>query len=220
MLRLLQGKVLFFSSLSGLFSPQTFSLREAVTSTGIHGQNSEAMWVCSAPPTAPGVSAPVRSFPLRRKSAGVPESRPCAAPPQFPQNAYACHPEALGCRFRAARRSERRRRGSDSTGRAAELRNGRDPGALVARARLGAGCRAAPPQGRGRQPRAGERGGSSANRLGRGYSLSQDSRLSPSASAILQPPGPAQRPQTSREPERDEPGRGLHRDLRRPSAAV
>lgn len=72
--------------------------------------------------------------------------------------------------------------------------------------------------GPGRQPRAGERGGSSANRLGRGYSLSQDSRLSPSASAILQPPGPAQRPQTSREPERDGPGRGLHR--RRPSAAV
>ena len=107
------------------------------------------MWVCSAPPTAPGVSAPVRSFPLRRKSAGVPESRPCAAPPQLPQNAYACHPEALGCRFRAARRSERRRRDSESTGRTAELRNGRDPGALVARARLGAGCRAAPPQGRG-----------------------------------------------------------------------
>lgn len=72
--------------------------------------------------------------------------------------------------------------------------------------------------GPGRQPRAGERGGSSANRLGRGYSLSQDSRLSPSASAILQPPGPAQRPQTLREPERDGPGRGLHR--RRPSAAV
>lgn len=139
---------LFYLSLSGLFSPQTFSLREAVTSPGIHGQNSEAMWVCSAPPTAPGVSAPVRSFPLGRKSAGVPESRPCAAPPQLPQNADACHPEALGCRFRgargarahgAARRSERRRRGSESTGRAAQLRNGRDPGALAARARLGAG---------------------------------------------------------------------------------
>lgn len=60
----------------------------------------------------------------------------------------------------------------------------------------------------------GRGGGSRADRSGRGYSLSQDSRLSPSASAILQPPGPAQRPQTSRELVRDEPGRGLHGGLR------
>lgn len=88
--------------------------------------------------------------------------------------------------------------------------------------------RRAQPQAAGRAgPREGEQGcgerqlgGSRAGRSGRGYSLSQDSRLSPSASAILQPPGPAPRLQTSRQPAREGPGRGLHGGLRRASAAT
>lgn len=103
------------------------------------------------------------------------------------------------------------------------LGKGRDRGMLAARASPGAAARrrrrgplAAEEGGVGRR---GAEGGSRADRSGRGYSLSQDSRLSPSASAILQPPGPAQRPQTSREPVRDGSGRGLHGGLRRESAA-
>lgn len=92
---------------------------------------------------------------------------------------------------------------------------GRDRGILWA----GAARRAGPREGQ-RGCREGQLGGSRAGRSGRGYSLSQDSRLSPSASAILQPPGPAPRPQTSRQPARAGPGRGLHGGLRRASAAT
>lgn len=124
----------------------------------------------------------------------------------------------------AARGSGRRRSSTGSRGRDVLLGKGRDRGTLAARTRPGAGCLAAPPRGPGTRQR-GAGGavrlrGSRANRIRRDYSLSQDSRLSPSASAILQPPGPAQRPQTSRESEREKPGRGLDRGLRLPSAAT
>lgn len=118
----------------------------------------------------------------------------------------------------AARRSGRRRRAG-----AGEPCWGR--GVIAECSRQGrAQARAA--RRRGRTPLGaegggvGRRGGSRAGRSGRGYSLSQDSRLSPSASAILQPPGPAQRPQTSREPASVEPGRGLHGGLRGESPAA
>lgn len=60
MLWSLQEKELF-----GLFSLQTFCLREAVIYPQIHGYNSKALCVCSAA-TAPGVSAQIQSFPLRQ----------------------------------------------------------------------------------------------------------------------------------------------------------
>lgn len=81
------------------------------------------------------------------------------------------------------------------------------------------GRRAAAPEGGGREGGRAARGWRS-GRGGPGYSLSQDSRLSPSASAILQPPGPALRPQTSRDSARAGPGRGSHGGLRGLSAAV
>lgn len=78
---------------------------------------------------------------------------------------------------------------------------------------------AAPPPRRAEGGRRAARGWRS-GRGGPGYSLSQDSRLSPSASAILQPPGPALRPQTSRDSARAGPGRSSHGALRELSAAV
>lgn len=76
-------------SLFGFFSLRTFCLRETATSQ-IDGRNSEAVCVRSAVPTAPGVSAQIRSFSLRLKlRPGVPESRRRAAPPQSPQIADA-----------------------------------------------------------------------------------------------------------------------------------
>lgn len=212
-------------SLFGFFSLRTFCLRETATSQ-IDGRNSEAVCVRSAVPTAPGVSAQIRSFSLRLKlRPGVPESRRRAAPPQSPQIADAMSAGSTWLplsrspwgpqRTRAhaaARRSGRRRRAgawTPSWGR----------GVIAECSRPGRGqARAA--RRRRREPLGaegdgmGRRGGSRTDRSGRGYSLSQDSRLSPSASAILQPPGPAPRPQNSREPVRDEPGRGLHGALR------
>ena len=229
-----EDRALFSLSHFGLLSLQTFSLHEAVTSR-IHGHNSEAMCVSSVTPTAPGVSAQIRSFSLRQGGAGVPESAargPTVSPKRrcMPaRSTWLSLSRSPRGRDRtrahaAARGSGRRRRSKGSRGRDVLLGKGRDRGTLAARARPGAGCLAAPP----RDPGTGQRGaggavrlrGSKANRIRRDYSLSQDSRLSPSASAILQPPGPAQRPQTSREPERDRPGRGLHRGLRLPSAAT
>lgn len=194
------------------------------------------MCVCSATPTAPGVSAQIRSFSLRQGGAGGPESAARGATTVSPKRR--CMPArstwlslSRSPRGRdrtrahaAARGSGRRRSSTGSRGRDVLLGKGRDRGTLAARTRPGAGCLAAPPRGPGTRQR-GAGGavrlrGSRANRIRRDYSLSQDSRLSPSASAILQPPGPAQRPQTSRESEREKPGRGLDRGLRLPSAAT
>lgn len=70
--------------------------------------------------------------------------------------------------------------------------------------------------------RGGDGGGREGGREegGPGYSLSQDSRLSPSASAILQLPSPALHRQTSRGCARAGRGRSLHGGLKARSAAV
>lgn len=171
------------------------------------------MWVCSAPPTAPRVSAPVRSFPLRRKSAGGPSHGLARPHHSFPKTPMHVIPKHLAVAFgqRAGARGAPRLRQHGPGRRAEEQARSRGArGTCEAWRRLPGGATAGPgeaAEGWGGEARA--RTDSAAD-----THSSQDSRLSPSASAILQPPGPAQTPQTSREPERDEPGRGLHRDLK------
>lgn len=152
----------------------------------------------------------------------VPEHRLGAAPPQPPHDARLSAQGArvslsgpAGSRAAGVTRGSLRTRGGEGPLLARGVSAGCSP-------RGDAGCglpRAAAAEGMAQGGRRQARGWRS-GRGGPGYSLSQDSRLSPSASAILQPPGPALRPQASRGSARAGRGRGPHGGLSAPRAAV
>lgn len=208
---------------SGVSAPQTFRLREAGTSRTL-SPGSAAVRVLGAP------AAPeLQPKPERVPSAGT--ERPAAPPPppRQPAASAVTFPEPAGpgpdpsSRLRAWEREEAPQPGEQVPGGGQTPSRGRGVSAgrwrrrraqADRRRRRGAPGRAVGVHG------GGARWCSRTCKSGRGYSLSQDSRLSPSASAILQPPGPGPRPQTSRQPARAEPGRGLHGGLRGASACL
>lgn len=156
-----KGKALL--SFFGLFSLQAFCLREAVFPPRIYGLNSEAMRVCSAAPTAPGVSAQIQSISF---SQGLSRPRSNHSRPKAPK---ACQPEALGCHFPGAREAgtgpeltpTRVGEGGGAAvpaagagrGPGTGLEKGRDHAMLAVTASQGAGCQgtASPPWGPGRE---------------------------------------------------------------------
>lgn len=155
----------------------------------------------------------ILKLPARIRSVPVPWSPGWGqSHPNLP-NAPARQPEERGVAFRACRVSSCRCH-------TREPEDARPAGKGRCSLRgVTAGCSQADDAGRGRPPtRRGWRGeggrrredrGWGSGRRGPGYSLSQDSRLSPSASAILQPPGPALGPQASRDSARASgPGAG------------